>query len=134
MCIKLRLSFFQLFLKNMHSENCDGHARAKVPDACPDFESQVASGSRPKLHSRVESLSMESLNKKPFREFRKSGHPKAWSRKFGQELRRSGHEIFRLSPLCNQTFASNFCYSRIFAIRGDYAFWVCPRCGATSKI
>ena len=71
------------------------------------FESQ-ASGSRPKLHCRVESLSLESLNKKPRREFRKSGYPETLSRKFGQELRRSGPEIFRLSPLCNQSFATKF--------------------------
>ena len=38
------------------------HSRVEVPDSCPDFEGRAASGCRPKLQRRVESLSLESLD------------------------------------------------------------------------
>ena len=35
--------------------------RVEVPDSCPDFKGRAISGFRPELHSRAESLSLESL-------------------------------------------------------------------------
>ena len=37
-------------------------SRVEVPDSCPDFKGRATSRFRPKLHSRAESLSLESLN------------------------------------------------------------------------
>ena len=37
-------------------------SRVEVPDSFPDFEGRTASGYRPKLHCRAESLSLESLD------------------------------------------------------------------------
>ena len=36
--------------------------RVEVPHPCPDFEGRAASGFRPKLHSRAESLRLKSLD------------------------------------------------------------------------
>ena len=38
------------------------HSRVEVPDSCPDFMGRATSGFRPKLHSRAESMSLESLD------------------------------------------------------------------------
>ena len=37
-------------------------SRVEFPDSCPDFKGRATSGFRPKLHSRAESLTLESLD------------------------------------------------------------------------
>ena len=95
-----------------------GHviARVEVPDSCPDFKGRATSGLRPEVHSRAESLSLESLD---------------MSRAVGRESLDMGRESpcpefcdpcldFRNQILvCQtfathvQTFATNFWYARL---------------------
>ena len=62
-------------------------ARVEVPDSCPDFKSRATSGFRPKLHSRAESLSLESLDMS-----RAVGRESLDIPKFGRECLEMGRE------------------------------------------
>ena len=71
---------------------------------------RAASGFRPKLHSRVESLSLESLGHESLRGPRKSKHTKIWSRKSRHGSQKSGH---RLSLPMSRLWRPNFGMSRL---------------------
>ena len=67
----IRFHYIGFFLQQSQWASCNDSVkqiikinatRVEVPDSCPDFEGRAASGCRPKLHIRAESLSLESLD------------------------------------------------------------------------
>ena len=88
-------------------------SRVEVPDSCPDFEGLAASGFRPKLHSRAESLSLESLNMS-----RAVGRESLDIPKFGREILDKGRETLDYQNLVAKSCAwvAKVCVQRPISI------------------